>query len=63
MFKKLNLISPGYNHIVTYPTPLVLNYNLSFVSLLGICLVFQIVTGIILAMFYTPHSEYAFLSV
>jgi ubiquinol-cytochrome c reductase cytochrome b subunit len=35
----------------------------SFGSAAGICLVIQIVTGIFLAMFYTAHIDYAFLSI
>jgi ubiquinol-cytochrome c reductase cytochrome b subunit len=35
----------------------------SFGSTAGICLVIQIITGIFLAMHYTPHIDYAFLSV
>jgi len=35
----------------------------NFGSLSGIFIVIQIVTGIFLAMFYTPHVEYAFASV
>jgi len=63
MFKKTNLFNLLYNHLVSYPTPANLNYNLSFWSLLGICLIFQIITWVFLSMFYTPHADYAFLSV
>ena len=49
--------------LVEYPTPLTLNYLWGFGSLSGICLFFQILTGIFLAMHYTPHAEYAFFSV
>lgn len=51
------------SHIVSYPTPINLNYFWSFGSLGGLCLVIQIVTGIFLAMHYTPHIDYAFISV
>ncbi len=51
------------SHIINYPTPINLNYMWSFGSTAGICLVIQIVTGIFLAMHYTPHIDYAFLSV
>ncbi|MEM9628423.1 MAG: cytochrome b/b6 [Pseudomonadota bacterium] len=46
-----------------YPTPRNLNYMWNFGSLAGIALVVQIVTGIVLAMHYTPHVDYAFASV
>ena len=51
------------SHIIEYPTPLNLNYMWSFGSAAGICLVIQIVTGIFLAMHYTPHIDYAFSSI
>jgi len=51
------------SHIIDYPTPINLNYFWSFGSTAGICLVIQIVTGIFLAMHYTPHVDLAFYSV
>merc|ERR1712146_804001 len=39
------------------------SYAWSFGALAGICLVIQIITGIFLAMHYTPHIDYAFSSV
>jgi len=51
------------SHIVDYPTPVNLNYAWSFGSTAGICLVIQIITGIFLAMHYTPHVDLAFYSV
>jgi len=46
-----------------YPTPRNLNYWWNFGSLAGIVLVIMIVTGIMLAMQYTAHVDYAFESV
>ena len=46
-----------------YPTPKNLNYWWNFGSLAGIVLVIMLLTGIILAMHYTPHVDYAFQSV
>jgi len=46
-----------------YPTPRNLSYWWNFGSLAGIILVIMIVTGIMLAMQYTPHVDYAFDSV
>jgi ubiquinol-cytochrome c reductase cytochrome b/c1 subunit len=46
-----------------YPTPKNLNYWYNFGSLAGIMLVIMIITGIVLAMQYTPHIDYAFNSV
>ena len=51
------------SHIIDYPTPINLNYMWSFGSTAGMCLVIQIVTGIFLAMHYTPHIDLAFSSV
>jgi len=74
IFNHLNLISREQSnntfiqtftqsHIITYPTPINLNYMWSFGSMAGICLVIQILTGIFLAMHYTPHIDLAFSSV
>lgn len=51
------------NHIFYYPTPSHITYNWSFGSLVGLFFALQIVTGIFLAMHYTPHVDYAFASV
>jgi ubiquinol-cytochrome c reductase cytochrome b subunit len=51
------------NHLIDYPTPINLNYFYGFGSLAGIMLVIQILTGIFLAMHYTPHIDLAFNSV
>jgi len=51
------------NHLVYYPTPMNINYFYGGGSLAGICLGIQLVTGIFLAMYYTPHIDYAFMSV
>jgi ubiquinol-cytochrome c reductase cytochrome b subunit len=51
------------SHIIDYPTPINLNYFWSFGLTAGLCLVIQIVTGIFLAMHYTPHIDMAFSSV
>ena len=46
-----------------YPVPRNLNYAWNFGILAGLALVIQIVTGIVLAMHYTPHVNFAFDSV
>lgn len=51
------------NHLFYYPTPSHLNYTWSFGSLVGLFFALQILTGIILAMHYTPHIDWAFASV
>jgi len=50
-------------HVVEYPTPINLNNFYNFGALAGICMAVQILTGIFLAMHYTPHTELAFFSV
>jgi ubiquinol-cytochrome c reductase cytochrome b/c1 subunit len=48
---------------VDYPTPRNLNYWWTFGGILSFMLGVQIVTGIVLAMHYTPHADMAFNSV
>jgi len=62
MKRKQTLVGILNNHIVDYPTPGNLSYFWSFGSLAGLCLVMQIITGILLAMHYTPHVDLAFAS-
>lgn len=50
-------------HQNAYRAPKNLSYAWNFGSLAGIALVIQIITGIVLAMHYTPHSTLAFDSV
>nr|WVH37072.1 apocytochrome b [Meteora sporadica]WVH37080.1 apocytochrome b [Meteora sporadica] len=50
-------------HLIDYATPMNLTYLWNFGVLAGVCLVIQIVTGIFLAMHYTPHVDLAFASV
>ena len=52
-----------YNHLVTYPTATNLSYFWGFGSLSGLTLVMQIVTGVCLAIHYTPETTLAFASV
>lgn len=60
---KQPLLSPLNEHLIEYPTPSNLSYWWGFGSLAGICLMLQILTGIFLAMHYTPHVDLAFMSV
>ena len=50
-------------HLVHYPTPIGLTYAWSFGSLAGICLVVQIVSGLLLTTHYTANIDLAFSSV
>lgn len=61
---KTGLITPLVNsYFIDSPLPSNLSYMWNFGSLLGICLVIQIITGVTLAMHYTPHIDLAFASV
>lgn len=51
------------NHLVNYPAPATLYYAFGFGSLLGLLLVIQVITGVLLAMHYVPHIDEAFSSV
>jgi len=62
-WNKHPLLSFIDSHIIDYPTPINLNYMWSFGSTAGIALVIQIITGVFLAMHYTPHIDLAFKSV
>jgi quinol-cytochrome oxidoreductase complex cytochrome b subunit len=50
-------------HLVGYPTPINLNWSWNWGSLAGLLLASQMVTGILLAMHYVGHVDYAFASV
>jgi ubiquinol-cytochrome c reductase cytochrome b subunit len=56
-------ISVFNNHLIDYATPINISYFWGFGSLAGVCLGIQIITGIFLAMHYTPHVDLAFSSV
>lgn len=49
--------------LVDSPQPANISYMWNFGSLLGACLVIQILTGVFLAMHYTPSVDLAFVSV
>lgn len=53
-----------FNHdLMAFPTPKNLNYWWTFGGILAVCLVVQIVTGIVLAMHYVASTQDAFASV
>ncbi len=60
---RLPIVGLMYDSFVAYPTPRNLNYWWTFGAILSMMLVFQLMTGIILAMHYTPHVTMAFDSV
>jgi ubiquinol-cytochrome c reductase cytochrome b subunit len=60
---RLPIIRLGYDSFIAYPTPRNLNYWWTFGAILSMMLVVQLVTGIVLAMHYTPNAGLAFASV
>ena len=51
------------SYLVDSPEPANISYLWNFGSLLGMCLIIQILTGSFLAMHYQPHVDFAFSSV
>ncbi|HVX81371.1 MAG: cytochrome b [Devosia sp.] len=60
---RLPIIRFSKEHLMDYPTPKNLNYWWTFGGILAMMLGIQIVTGIVLAMHYTPQANLAFDSV
>ncbi len=61
--RRLPIFGLIHSSFVAYPTPRNLNYWWTFGGILSLMLGVQIITGIILAMHYTPHVDLAFKSV
>jgi ubiquinol-cytochrome c reductase cytochrome b/c1 subunit len=61
--KRLPIGGLIHSSFVAYPTPRNLNYWWTFGGILSFMLGVQIITGIVLAMHYTPHADLAFKSV
>ena len=61
--RRLPIMSLVHSSFVAYPTPRNLNYWWTFGAILSFMLAVQIVTGVILAMHYTPNAHLAFRSV
>ena len=52
-----------HDQVNAFPTPRNLNYWWTYGGILTFCLAVQIITGIVLAMYYQPNAEMAFDSV
>lgn len=63
LHNKIQLLGVLNTHLVAYPTPSNINYSWNGGSLAGLMLVSQMLTGILLAMHYVGHVDYAFASV
>ena len=61
--RRLPIFGLIHSSFVAYPTPRNLNYWWTFGAILSLMLGLQILTGVILAMHYTPHADLAFKSV
>nr|ADO22050.1 cytochrome b [Lampetra sp. DAB-2010]ADO22051.1 cytochrome b [Lampetra sp. DAB-2010]ADO22052.1 cytochrome b [Lampetra sp. DAB-2010]ADO22053.1 cytochrome b [Lampetra sp. DAB-2010] len=57
------LLSLGNSMLVDLPSPANISAWWNFGSLLSLCLILQIITGLILAMHYTANTELAFSSI
>jgi ubiquinol-cytochrome c reductase cytochrome b subunit len=63
LLKQNPLLSLVNSYVVDSPQPSNISYVWNFGSLLATCLGIQIVTGVLLAMHYTPNVDLAFISV
>jgi ubiquinol-cytochrome c reductase cytochrome b subunit len=61
--KRQPLVDLVNRHLIDYPTPINISYWWDYGFLAAVCLGIQIITGIGLAMHYTPHIDLAFASV
>jgi quinol-cytochrome oxidoreductase complex cytochrome b subunit len=60
----INFVSKAlYSYLIKYPTPMNINYLWNFGFMSAIFLVIQIVSGLFLTFFFTPHVDLAFFSV
>ena len=60
---RLPIVRLASDSFIDFPTPRNLNYWYTFGGILTVCLMVQIITGIVLAMHYVPNIDYAFASV
>ena len=63
LIKLDKLVGIFYNSLIAYPAPSNLTYFWNFGISAGIMLAVQLITGILLAMYYTPSADLAFSSV
>ena len=61
--RRLPIFGLVHSSFVAYPTPRNLNYWWTFGAILSFMLAMQIVTGVVMAMHYTPNADLAFRSV
>jgi ubiquinol-cytochrome c reductase cytochrome b/c1 subunit len=61
--RRLPIMGLVHSSFIAYPTPRNLNYWWTFGAILSMMLGVQVLTGVVLAMHYTPHADMAFRSV
>lgn len=62
-FKSHSILKIVNSFVIDSPQPSNLSYLWNFGSLLGVCLIIQIITGVFLSMHYIPNTSEAFDSV
>ena len=63
LLKSQAILRLANSYFIDSPQPANISYYWNFGSLLGLCLVMQILTGVFLAMHYCPNVDLAFASV
>nr|YP_010586574.1 cytochrome b [Setodes brevicaudatus]UZZ44388.1 cytochrome b [Setodes brevicaudatus] len=63
MKKSHPILKIFYSSLMNLPTPASISFMWNMGSILGICLLIQIISGLLLTMFYTPHIDLAFYSI
>lgn len=63
IFKKSKLLHLFSESLIYLPTPININYIWNFGSLLGLCLIIQILSGLFLSIHYCPNINLAFYRV
>lgn len=63
LIKNSSILNVFYNSLIVYPVPSNITYAWNLGISAAIMLFIQIITGIILAMYYVPTADLAFASV
>ena len=63
VIKTQPILAIANSYLIDSPSPSNISYLWNYGSLLGLCLIIQIVTGVTLAMHYTANVDLAFISV
>lgn len=63
VFKTQPMLQIVNSYLIDSPSPSNISYLWNYGSLLALCLVIQIITGVTLAMHYSPNVDLAFNSV